>query len=114
MGSDYWLTLHDAIEGTTEQKPFLIEKARKECADWRATEERMPAAEAFLKTVGPMHLRDAPGGEQYLTKDQEILKRGKVVFGERCSSCHSSKRPPQESAAVDWFRQSALSDDFLD
>ncbi|MCU1275701.1 MAG: Cytochrome c, mono- and diheme variant, partial [Bryobacterales bacterium] len=114
MCSDYWLTLQDPVEGTTDQKPFLIDKARKECADWRATEERMPAAEAFLKTIGPMRLRDAPGGEQYLTKDPEILKRGKIVFGERCASCHSSKRPPQESAAVDWFRQSALSDDFLD
>ncbi|MGH7489617.1 MAG: hypothetical protein ACREMY_29050, partial [bacterium] len=62
MCSDYWLTLHDAVEGATSQKPFLIDKARAECADWRATEERMPAAEAFLKTIGPMRLKDAPGG----------------------------------------------------
>ncbi len=119
MCSDYWLTLHDAVEGTGSQKPFLIDKARKECADWRATEERMPAAEAFLKTVGPMHLKDAPGGDAYVTKDAEVLKRGKLVFAERCASCHSSKRPPKDvapesAAAVDWYKQSVLADDFLD
>ena len=79
----------------------------------------MPAAEAFLKTIGPMHLRDAPGGAQYLTADSEILQRGKIVFAERCATCHSSKRPPQDvapnsPAAIEWFRQSVLAADFLD
>lgn len=118
MCSDYWLTLHDAVEGSSDQKPFLMDKARAECADWRATEERMPAAEAFLKTIGPMHLKDAPGGDRYLTADQETLRRGKIVFAEHCASCHSSKRPPKEvasaEAVADWYRQSALADDFLD
>jgi hypothetical protein len=119
MCSDYWLTLHDAVEGKGSQKPFLIDKARKECADWRATEERMPAAEAFLKTVGPMYLSKAPGGDAYLTKDSEVLHRGKILFAERCASCHSSKRPPKEippnsPAAIEWYRQSVLSADFLD
>jgi hypothetical protein len=119
MCSDYWLTLHDPIEGTTAQKPFLIDKARAECADFRATEERMPAAEAFLKTIGPMHLQDATGGAQYLTAGPDILQRGKIVFAERCAACHSSKRPPQEvapnsPAAVEWFRQSVIAADFLD
>ena len=67
MCSDYWLTLHQAIYGMTQQKPFSIDKARQDCADWRDTEARMPAAEAFLKTIGPMRLKDAPGGAQYLT-----------------------------------------------
>ena len=119
MCSDYWLTLHDAVEGTGTQQPFLIDKARKECADWRETEERMPAAEAFLKTIGPMHLKDAPGGERYLTAEAEVLRRGGVVFAERCASCHSSKRPPKEIApgspqAIEWYRQSVLAPDFLD
>lgn len=119
MCSDYWLTLHDAVEGIGSQKPFLIDKARKECSDWGATEARMPAAEAFLKTIGPMHLKDAPGGDQYLIKDKAILTRGKLVFAERCASCHSSKRPPKEigaglAAAVEWYRESVLADDFLE
>ena len=119
MCPDYWLTLHDPVEGTTTQKPFLIDKARAECADFRATEERMPAAEAFLKTIGPMHLRDAAGGGKYLTTDAAVMERGKVVFAERCATCHSSKRPPKElvsnsPAAIEWLRQSVLAGDFLD
>jgi mono/diheme cytochrome c family protein len=118
MCSEYWLSLHDPVEGKGTQKPFLIEKARADCADWRATEERMPAAEAFLKTLTPMYLKDAPGGGYYLTKDPEVLRRGKIVFGEQCASCHSSKRPPSQIAAgspeaLEWYRQSALADDFL-
>ena len=63
MCSEYWLSLHDAVEGIGDQKPFVIDKARKDCADYRATEERMPAAEAFLKTLKPMYLKDAACGE---------------------------------------------------
>jgi hypothetical protein len=50
-------------------------------------------AQFFLKTTGPHHLKDAPGGEKYLTKDQAVLTRGKVVFAETCARCHSSKAP---------------------
>ena len=80
MCSEYWLSLHDAVEGMGDQKPFLIDKARKDCADYRATEDRMPAAEAFLKTLKPMYLKDAPGGNQYITKDPEVLKRRQDCF----------------------------------
>jgi hypothetical protein len=118
MCSDYWLTLHQAIYGMVEQKPFSIDKARRECADWRQTEERMPAAAAFLKTIGPMRLKDAPGGAQYLTTDASVLSRGKTVFAEQCASCHSSKQPPPEirdqDRAIDWYREAVQRDDFLD
>jgi len=78
----------------------------------------MPAAAAFLKTLKPMHLKDAPGGSEYLTTDPEALKRGKIVFAERCAECHSSKQPPASitdpSGRAEWFRRSVMSDDFLD
>jgi len=119
MCSDIWLSLFDAVEGMAPQKPFSIDRARKECAGWRATEERMPAAEAFLKTLVPMYLKDAPGGAPYLSQDTEMLRRGKIVFAEQCASCHSSKRPPagvapKSAAETEWFRQSVLAPDFLD
>ncbi len=38
-------------------------------------------------------MKDAPGGEAYLTKDVAQLTRGKEVFAERCARCHSSKLP---------------------
>ncbi len=47
----------------------------------------------FLKSTAPHLLKDAPGGEAYLTKDQAQLDRGKTVFAERCARCHSSKIP---------------------
>jgi hypothetical protein len=38
-------------------------------------------------------LKDAPGGERYLAKDNATLTRGKTVFAENCARCHSSKIP---------------------
>ncbi|MDJ0575347.1 MAG: hypothetical protein QNJ65_09315 [Xenococcaceae cyanobacterium MO_234.B1] len=117
--SDYWLTLHDPLLGRTPQRPFDIEKARRECEGWRQTEARMPDAGAYLKTNKPMHLEDAPGGKAYLTKDKSVLERGKIVFADNCATCHSSKQPPAEipddpEQAKQWYRESVLSSDFLD
>jgi hypothetical protein len=119
MCGDYWLSLHDAVYGRKAQRPFDIEKAKKECQDWNNTEARMADMEAFLKTSKPMHLADAPGGEALLTKDEEVLKRGKVVFASTCATCHSSKHPPAEIAAdpekaKQWYLESVLSSNFLD
>lgn len=117
--SDYWLTLHEPLMGRTPQRPFDIDKARKECEDWRNTEARMADAEEFLKSIKPMHLKDAPGGEAFLTKDESVLERGKVVFASSCATCHSSKQP-SEAIAIDpqkakqWYIESVKSSDFLD
>lgn len=117
--SDYWLTLHDPLLGRKAQKPFDIDTARKNCEFWSKTETRMADAEAFLSTLKPMHLKDATGGQAYLTKDQSVLNRGKVVFADNCASCHSSKQPPTEIAvdpeqAKEWYRETVLSSDFLE
>ncbi|XHR83405.1 MAG: hypothetical protein ACFKPT_03255 [Gloeotrichia echinulata GP01] len=119
MCGDYWTTLHEPLLGRTPQKPFDIEKARKECEDWRQTEARMADAEAFLKTIKPMHLAEAPGGQAFLTKDEAVLNRGKKVFASTCATCHSSKQPSAEIAAdpeqaQKWYEESVLSSDFLD
>jgi hypothetical protein len=119
MCSDYWVTLQQPIYGMVPQQPFSIDKARRECDDWRQTEARMPAAEAFLKTIGPMRLKDAPGGAQYLSSDPVLLRQGKLVFSEQCASCHSSKQPPataggSQQEKTQWFREAVLRDDFLD
>jgi cytochrome c5 len=119
MCSDYWTTLHDPIYGTTrKQEPFRITLARKDCADWRATEARMGNAEAFLKTVKPALLKDAPGGARYLSTDQEVLRHGARVFAETCATCHSSKQPPAEMTGeperIAWFREAVAKPDFLE
>jgi hypothetical protein len=116
---DYWLTLHDPLLGRKAQKPFDIDTARKDCEFWSKTEARMPDAEAFLTTLIPMYLADAPSGKAYLTQDQEVLTKGKKIFADTCATCHSSKKPPAEIAvdpekAKQWYRESVLSSDFLD
>ena len=79
----------------------------------------MENAEAFLKTIGPMHLKDAPDGPSFQTASADTLRRGKIAFADKCARCHSSKQPPAEIATdrvkVDaWYRESVLSPDFLD
>ena len=68
--------------------------ANKNSAYWEATEMQTPdMALFFLKSTAAHHLKDAPGGDAYLTKDKAKLERGKIVFAERCARCHSSKIP---------------------
>src|SRR5581483_11728367 len=115
MCGDYWVTLHDPVYGVAKaQQPFDMDHARATCEDWRKTEARMGAAEAFLKTLTPLHLADAPGGPAYLTKDAAVLRRGKLAFADNCAECHSSKQPPAGTAdAAQWRREAVLADDFL-
>ena len=79
----------------------------------------MGNAEAFLKTLRPMYLKDAPGGAAMLTADAATLQRGKIAFADKCAQCHSSKQPPPEIAADlakanAWYRESVLAPDFLE
>src|SRR5205823_6165145 len=46
-----------------------------------------------LKASAPHGLKDAPGGEKFLTRDKAQVELGKIVFAETCARCHSSKLP---------------------
>lgn len=118
MCGDYSTTLHDPIYGVKKtQEPFDMDRARASCEDWRNTEARMAAAEAFLKTQEPPRLADSPGGSAYLTAAEEVLRQGKIAFADKCAQCHSSKQPPAgisgTANAVAWYRESVLAADFL-
>jgi hypothetical protein len=92
--SEEWLLHFNALAGGKPISPIEISVARKNSAYWLATEAQTPAmALFFLKSTAPHHLKDAPGGSAYVTRDQAVLRRGKVVFAERCARCHSSKAP---------------------
>ncbi len=117
--SDYWLTLHEPLMGRKPQRPFDPETAKKVCPDWNQTEVLMPEMGGFLMAQTAPHLKDAPSGADFITKDEAILKRGKEVFAASCAQCHSSKQPPAEIAAdtdkaKQWYQESVLSSDFLD
>jgi hypothetical protein len=47
----------------------------------------------FMKSTAAHNLKDAPGGEAYLSHDPRVLARGGQVFAENCARCHSSKLP---------------------
>jgi len=92
--SEEWLLHFNALIGGKKVSPIEIAIARKNSVYWQATEQQtMNMALFFLKSTDPHYLRNAPGGEKYLTKDKAVLTRGKVVFAERCARCHSSKAP---------------------
>ena len=124
-----WLRCHNPIFGVRTQKPFSIENARKHSVYWQATEQRTPNLASYLIKAGkPMRLRDAPDGQNYLSKDEQILHRGRLMFAENCMACHSSKRPndgverrPENFASwshdeqfLSWARAEVMKPDFLE
>lgn len=100
--SEEWLLHFNALVGGKPISPIEISVARKNSAYFAATEAQTPAtALFFLKTTGAHHLKDAPGGPEYLAKDEGLVPRGKEVFAERCARCHSSKLPQPPVPGLD-------------
>ena len=92
--SEEWLEHFNALIGGKKVSPIEIAVAEKNSSYWKATENQTVDLALFmLKSTDAHHLADAPGGAKYLTKDQAVLTRGKIVFAERCARCHSSKLP---------------------
>ena len=96
MFSEEWFEHFRPLIGGKQVSPFEITVARAHSSYWNATERLTPDLTLFfLASARPDYLRDAPGGEKYLTADNSVLERGKTVYAERCASCHSSKLPPR-------------------
>src|SRR5712691_1551595 len=99
--SEEWLLHFNALVGGKPVSPIEISVARNNSAYFVATEaQTFGTAQFFLKTTQPHYLKDAPGGEKYLTKDKSLLNRGKIAFAENCARCHSSKLP-ENAAGLD-------------
>lgn len=100
--SEEWLLHFNALVGGKPVSPIEIAVARKNSPYFVATEaQTFATAEFFLKSTNPPYLKDAPGGDKYLTKDKALLTRGKIVFAENCARCHSSKLPDTDAFAPD-------------
>jgi cytochrome c5 len=99
--SEEWLLHFKVLLGGQKITPIRIEDAEKNSSYWNATvAQTADVALFFLKTAQPDLLKNAPGGEQYLSKDKAELNRGKTVFAVTCARCHSSKIP-EPPAGVD-------------
>jgi hypothetical protein len=61
--------------------------------------------------------RRAASGQDYLTTDPAVLRRGKIAFADNCAQCHSSKQPANLPSDPELrkgaWRQLVLRDDFL-
>src|SRR5262249_24902710 len=81
--SEEWLRHFNALVGGKKITPIKIEDAEKNSSYWNATTAQTPdMALFFVKTATPDLLKDAPGGKEYLTEDQEKLTRGKSAFAQ--------------------------------
>lgn len=103
MFHQHWLEQHQLLVGLTQQKPFSIRRAQQESPQWRATEAMLPNVAKFFARLEPMPLAKAPGGKDYITPDQALLDKGRIVFASNCAGCHSSKQPPGEVERKTWF-----------
>jgi hypothetical protein len=98
------------------QTPLPVKTLQMTSVYWNWSEERSPYLAKYLITYAkPLLLKDAPGGANYLTTDQNVLNQGKKVFVENCARCHSSKQPPPpvDPASAEgqaWFKQQLQSD----
>jgi len=100
--SEEWLLHFNALVGGKPITPIEISVARQNSAYFKATEAQTPyMALFFLNSTAPHHLADAPGGKEYLKKDEALVPHGKEVFAERCARCHSSKVPDPPVAGLD-------------
>ncbi|HEU5246256.1 MAG TPA: cytochrome c, partial [Candidatus Udaeobacter sp.] len=100
MFSERWITLHNLFIGFRKQQPFKVSDTEKNSVYWQVNKRNVDyLAKFFLKSTGPMRLKDAPGGSQLGNLKGEgvpwdpQLAAGRKVFAERCIICHSSKQP---------------------
>ncbi len=110
--SEEWLEHFNPLVGGKNISPIQIEVARKNSSYWNANEMQTPdLALFFLATAKPDYLKNAPGGEGYLTAGQAKLVRGKEMFAERCARCHSSKLPEK---AYSFFPNGCVGPNYLE
>ncbi len=108
----HFLQQHNVLIGLTKQKPFEIETAQKNSVYWLATQQKFENVGKFFTRLTSYRLEDAPGGKDYITRDESVMTLGKTAFAENCATCHSSKRPPADEDEIAWFKQEILKPDF--
>ena len=115
--SEEWTLHFNPLVGGKKITPIRIEDAEKNSSYWNATvNQTADVALFFLKTAKPDSLKNAAGGEKYLTADKATIDRGKIAFANYCARCHSSKVPaaPANVNDSDWSQYWAWTktDDF--
>ena len=102
------------------QTPFDIGQARRDCANFRAIEDRLGDIVNFLLTARPTDLYVARGFEsnEELVAELEAeagegaIERGRVLFSNNCARCHSSRNAQDVVQSSDAILQPVVSRDF--
>ncbi|MEO8370438.1 MAG: hypothetical protein ABI806_14735 [Candidatus Solibacter sp.] len=87
MFSEESMLHYNALIGGKGQLPLNIKEARKNSGYWQVSEELAANVVRFLLRMG-----DAPTPANP-SLDRGAVERERMVFAERCASCHSSKYP---------------------
>lgn len=95
----------DPTQRNYGQTPFDIGQCRRDCASFRAIEDRLDDVKAFFLTARPTDLWQARGYESprdlEVALDEEFfegaVQLGHDVFARNCARCHSSQDGPYEN-----------------
>ena len=95
----------DPAQRNYGQTPFEIGQCRRDCASFRAIEDRLENLVAFLMTARPADLWKARGLSSPVALDVALdsefgegsVALGQQVFARRCANCHSSQTPPYDN-----------------
>ena len=96
MFSEEWLLHFNPLIGGKPQMPVDMKAGRSNSSYWQATEEVTPDVVRFLMKIDVPQVAAAAAPA---SADRGALGRGKIVFAERCASCHSSKFPAPPDGA---------------
>jgi hypothetical protein len=95
----------DPAQRNYGQTPFDIGQCRRDCASFRAIEDRLDDVKAFFLSARPTDLWQARGYESprdlEVALDKEFfegaVQLGHDVFARNCARCHSSQEGPYEN-----------------
>jgi hypothetical protein len=87
------------------QTPFDIGQCRRDCASFRAIEDRLPDLKSFFLTARPSDLWQARGLKSRAELEAELdreffpgaVTRGRDIYRRQCASCHSSQPEPHDT-----------------
>jgi hypothetical protein len=96
----------DPAQRNYGQTPFDIGQCRRDCASFRAIEDRLDDVKAFFLSARPTDLWRARGygsaRDLEVALDREFfegaVELGHDVFARNCARCHSSREGPYENA----------------
>lgn len=96
----------DPAQRNYGQTPFEIGQCRRDCASFRAIEDRLDDVRAFFMTARPTDLWRARGHRELRDLEAELdaehfdgaVALGRKVFAASCARCHSSQPGPYENA----------------